>query len=94
METLAELGLRVPDDVSVAGFDDTLVARIAVPQLTSVRQPLREIGMRAVELLLERIEQGSERAPAEKSIVLPVELISRASVSSPPAVDRVVPALR
>lgn len=95
METLAELGLRIPDDISVAGFDDTLVARIAVPQLTSVRQPLREMGIRAVELLLERIEKGAEKTVAPvKSIVLPCELITRASVSAPPALDRIVPVLR
>jgi LacI family transcriptional regulator len=95
METLAELGLRIPDDISVTGFDDTLVARIAVPQLTSVRQPLREMGIRAVELLLERIEKGAEKTAAHaKAIVLPGELVSRASVSAPPAVDRIVPVLR
>jgi LacI family transcriptional regulator len=93
METLAELGLRIPDDISVAGFDDTLVARIAVPQLTSVRQPLRDMGIRAVDLLLQRIEKGNDKMASDKSIVLPVELIQRASVSSPPAVDRIVPVL-
>ncbi|MEO6995147.1 MAG: LacI family DNA-binding transcriptional regulator [Lacunisphaera sp.] len=94
METLAELGLRIPDDISVAGFDDTLVARIAVPQLTSFRQPLREMGIRAVELLLARIGKGPEKtATPAKSVVLPGELVSRASVSAPPAVDRIVPVL-
>jgi LacI family transcriptional regulator len=91
METLAELGLRVPDDVSVAGFDDTLVARIAVPQLTSVRQPLRAMGIRAVELLLAHIEQTGGAA---KPIVFPVNLVPRASVAAPPVVDRIVPVLR
>jgi LacI family transcriptional regulator len=95
METLAELGLRVPDDISVTGFDDTLVARVAVPQLTSVHQPLREMGIRAVELLLERVEKGTEKtAVLAKSIVLPGELIMRASVSAAPTVDRIVPVLR
>lgn len=88
MEVLAELGLRVPADVSVAGFDDTLAARIAVPQLTSVRQPLRAMGVRAVELLLARIEQTS--APA-KPVIFPVDLVPRASVTAPPAADRKVP---
>jgi LacI family transcriptional regulator len=95
METLAQLGLRIPDDISVAGFDDTLLARIAVPQLTSVRQPLRAIGIRAVELLLARIEHsGGEAASAAKPIVLPVDLVPRASVAVPPPVDRIVPPLR
>src|SRR5690606_15021924 len=89
METLAELGLRVPDDVSVAGFDDTLIARIAVPQLTSVRQPLRAIGMRAVEVLLARLDQpNAVAASPAKPVVFPVDLVPRASVAAPPAVDR------
>jgi len=91
METLAELGLRVPDDVSVAGFDDTLVARIAMPQLTSVHQPLRAMGIRAVEVLLACIERPGGAA---KPIVFPVDLVPRASVAAPPVVDRIVPVLR
>ena len=96
METLAGLGLRVPEDISVAGFDDTLVARISVPQLSSVRQPLHEMGARAVDLLLDRIEQANDKPPitTAKSIILPVEIISRASISAPPVVDRIVPILR
>ncbi len=88
MEVLAGFGLRVPADVSVAGFDDTLAARIAVPQLTSVRQPLRAMGIRAVELLLALIDQSSSSAGP---VTFPVELVPRASVSAPPAADRIVP---
>jgi LacI family transcriptional regulator len=95
METLAQLGLRVPDDLSIAGFDDTLVARIVVPQLTSVRQPLRAMGARAVELLLARIEQGDGATRRGlKPVVFPVELVSRGSVAAPPTVDRLVPVVR
>jgi LacI family transcriptional regulator len=54
MEVLQERGLRVPEDVSVVGFDDTLLARTAL--LATVRKPLRAIGHRAVQLLVERIE--------------------------------------
>jgi LacI family transcriptional regulator len=49
-------GLRVPEDVSVVGFDDTVEAAIAVPALTTVRQPLAELGRTAVSLLLRQIE--------------------------------------
>lgn len=91
MEALAEAGLRVPDDVSVAGFDDTLAARISVPQLTSVHQPLRTMGARAVELLLGRIErQVAADAPP---IVFPVEVVVRASARPPGTTDRIVPAV-
>jgi LacI family transcriptional regulator len=81
IEALAEVGLRVPDDVSVAGFDDSLAARMSVPQLTTVRQPLRAMGARAVELLLARIGRaGNASAAAAKPVVFPVELVKRGSV--------------
>jgi LacI family transcriptional regulator len=80
METLAAAGLRVPDDVSVAGFDDTLLARACLPQLSSVRQPLRHMGERAVEILLD-LTRG---APAPRSVnVFPTEPVLRASVAAP-----------
>jgi LacI family transcriptional regulator len=46
-----DLGLRVPDDVSIIGFDDTAQARVVRPQLTTVRQPLAELGRTGVSLL-------------------------------------------
>jgi len=86
IEALAEVGLRVPEDVSVAGFDDSLAARICVPQLTTVRQPLRAMGERAVEILLTRITQpGTTAGSTDKSVVFPVELVTRGSVSAPRA---------
>lgn len=93
-EALAEAGLRVPADISVAGFDDTFVARAVVPQLTSVRQPLREMGARAVELLLARIGQSAPPSSAPpKPVIFHVELAPRASVGTPPAIEQLVPAL-
>jgi LacI family transcriptional regulator len=93
LEALAEAGLRVPDDLSVAGFDDTLAARTTVPQLTTVRQPLRAMGNRAVEVLIDRIERQNkgDGLLTEKSIVFPVDIVSRASVGAPPAIKRIVP---
>lgn len=52
---LTERGLRLPEDVSVVGFDDTDFAQVARVSLTTVRQPAREIGDRAAKLLLEEI---------------------------------------
>ncbi len=92
LEALAEAGLRVPGDISVAGFDDTLAARSVVPQLTTVRQPLREMGSRAVELLLARIDNPPVAAgEGPNPVVFPVELVPRASVGLAPAVERRVP---
>ncbi len=70
-----ELGLRVPGDVAVTGWDDIQVARYITPALTTVRQPMRRLGACAVELLLQRIQTGVT-PPGE---VLPTELVVRAS---------------
>ncbi|HTX65118.1 MAG TPA: LacI family DNA-binding transcriptional regulator [Opitutaceae bacterium] len=93
LEALAEVGLRVPEDVSLAGFDDTLAARTTVPQLTTVRQPLHAMGSRAVEALLARVHHrhGQGAPTAQETIVFPTELVWRASVSTPAATPRLVP---
>ncbi|MEO5960330.1 MAG: LacI family DNA-binding transcriptional regulator [Opitutaceae bacterium] len=93
LEGLAELGLRVPEDISVAGFDDTLAARTTVPQLTTVRQPLRAMGRRAVEVLLASIDgrQSPNEPVSPENIVFPVDLVPRASVGPPPTAERIVP---
>jgi LacI family transcriptional regulator len=93
MEALAELGLRVPRDVSVVGFDDTLAARSTVPQLTTVRQPLREMGTKAVDVLMERIQSVHDGSldRGSKNIVFPTELVMRDSLSGPPGADLLVP---
>ena len=82
LEALAEVGIRVPEDISVTGFDDSLAARTTMPQLTTVRQPLRVMGMKAVEWLLTRIQQHQGQADhtEPKPLVFPVERVERASV--------------
>ena len=57
MHRLRDAGLRVPDDISVVGFDDVIAARIAYPQLTTIRQPLREMGECASRELIKGIEE-------------------------------------
>ena len=76
MFVLHEAGLRVPEDVSVVGFDDIAVASFTFPPLTTVRQPLLEMGTVAAQTLLDRIE---ERAPFMPEIALAPELIIRNS---------------
>lgn len=95
MEGLSRAHIRIPNDVSVAGFDDTLAARSTVPQLTTVRQPLRAMGSKAVELTMARIDamRGGDLDRSSKSIVFPTELVMRASVSEPSEVDVPVPAI-
>jgi DNA-binding LacI/PurR family transcriptional regulator len=71
-------GRQVPQDISVVGFDDTVVAATSVPALTSVHQPLREMGVRAAELAIEAIQDGG--SPVLRQIELPVTLTLRDSV--------------
>jgi DNA-binding LacI/PurR family transcriptional regulator len=59
IRALREAGLRVPDDVSVVGFDDIQAAAYQNPALTTVRQPLREMGELAARTLTQRVEAGN-----------------------------------
>jgi LacI family transcriptional regulator len=96
LEALAEMGLRVPEDISVVGFDDTIAARTTMPQLATVRQPLRAMGNRAVEVLMDRIAEhnGGVRAMSLDPIVFPVDIITRGSLGPPPVAIRVIPRTR
>ena len=80
--SLREAGLDCPRDVSVVGFDDISPSRFAAPPLTTVRQPMREIGVRTVELLLDILERGASR---RVNMTLPHELVLRASTAAPKA---------
>lgn len=86
IRALRESGLRVPEDVSVVGFDDIPSAAYQNPGLTTVRQPLRKMGTIAAETVLRRIRSGSDR-PAMKQIVVAPELIVRETTRprTPPA---------
>jgi DNA-binding LacI/PurR family transcriptional regulator len=77
-----DLGLCVPEDVSIVGFDDIPFAEIAHPPLTTVRQPFREMMGTVVTLLIDRL-QGAYDEPAEHVTVAP-ELVLRASTAPPP----------
>ena len=79
LAAIRELGLRVPQDVSLIGVDDQGTDR-ADPPLTTVRQPYEQIGRYAVEILLARI-RGDAAAP--RRVLLPGELVRRASVAPP-----------
>jgi LacI family transcriptional regulator len=67
-------GLRIPDDIAITGWDDIQLARFVSPALTTVRQPMRELGAATAEVLFERISGG---APA--SVVLASDVVTRAS---------------
>jgi DNA-binding LacI/PurR family transcriptional regulator len=82
METLREIGLQVPCDVAIAGFDNIEFSEWTLPPLTTVQQPTEEMGRRAAEILFDRIE-GNPTA-LRKTVLerLPCRLIIRASCGS------------
>lgn len=79
MSMALQLGRKVPDDVSVCGFDDSWIALSVYPALTTYRQPIQEMGNAAVELLLGRREGGPRSRELTSSLVL------RASTGYPKA---------
>jgi DNA-binding LacI/PurR family transcriptional regulator len=78
LRALHEAGRRVPDEVSVAGFDDVPEAGYFLPPLTTVRQDFAELGRRSLDMLLAQLD-GAEVGP----VVLPPALVLRASTASP-----------
>lgn len=77
MRTLRAYGVRIPEDVSVVGFDDERLALMLDPPLTTMRQPYAALGLRAVKLLLRAIE-GEDLESVRHEI--PAELVERSSV--------------
>jgi DNA-binding LacI/PurR family transcriptional regulator len=80
MRAFQEAGLRIPEDISVVGFDDISIAAFSIPPLTTVRQPLQKMGRIAAQTLLDRIE---DRAEFISEIAVEPELISRRSTGPP-----------
>jgi LacI family transcriptional regulator len=75
---LLQLGVRIPADAALAGFDDFELADLTSPPLTVVRQPVEEMGRAAAEQLFGRLKLGETTEPG-KRIVLPVEMVLRRS---------------
>lgn len=74
-----EAGLRIPEDLSVVGFDDLEMSVILHPPLTTVRQPKYEIGRTAMEMLLARTKGGAKSLSEPEHRILPVHLVIRES---------------
>lgn len=75
-----KLGLRVPEDVSIAGYDDTPIASIMCPQISTVRQPIKEMARKAAQLLNHAINHPGDDP---QHIMLGHDIILRGSVSAP-----------
>ncbi|WP_232664503.1 LacI family DNA-binding transcriptional regulator [Pseudonocardia sp. TRM90224] len=81
MEAARARGLRVPDELSVTGFDDTELATMAAPQLTVIRQPLREMGHVALRTVL---RMGAGETLDSHHVELATELVVRGTTAPPP----------
>jgi len=79
-EAAKELGIRIPDDVDMICFGDSDVGRFLSPAISVVRQPAREMGVRAVEILLENI--AKHEITREHHVLLPTELVIRETCAS------------
>lgn len=96
LEYARSTGLKVPEQLSVVGFDDVPFATALTPRLTTVRQPAHELGQLAAELLFGLLESGSdgedetdsEHPPRERRRPLPVQVCLRESVAAPESLER------
>jgi LacI family transcriptional regulator len=77
MDVIRELGLSIPDDIALVGFDDVEAAELVTPPLTTVTNPSYEAGRAAGELLLSRVQGQSTRA--RRTVLLPCRLVERES---------------
>ncbi|MCS6830243.1 MAG: LacI family DNA-binding transcriptional regulator [Armatimonadota bacterium] len=80
MEAIHQKGLHVPEDISLVGFDDIDTAQWVAPPLTTIRQPMRQIGVKAAEMIIEQIETGKR---ACEVVLFPAEIVVRQSVAPP-----------
>jgi LacI family transcriptional regulator len=80
IRAIGDAGLRVPEDISVIGFDDIISAAYQRPSLTTVRQPLRDMGYKGAQMLLDMIANPNSKAPTET--VIEPELIVRESTAA------------
>ncbi len=87
LRAIRSAGLDVPRDVSVVGFDDVAIAGLVQPALTTVAQPVEEMGRWAVERLVARIDAGRDGRPGPDAEVVhaPCRLVVRDSTAAPPA---------
>ena len=82
MHAIWEAGLSIPDDISIVGYDDIVSSGYLTPPLTTVMFPKAEMGRQAAHTILQLVQDGDDLPP--RKVVLPVELVVRASTGPPP----------
>lgn len=80
LQAAKQLKLRVPEDISVVGFDNTILASVTDPPLTTIAQPIEPMGKQVVDLLILELQKKSQ---AKQRIVMRPELIIRQSTAAP-----------
>lgn len=91
IRAIRERGLRVPEDISVVGFDDIQAAAFQNPSLTTIRQPLRSMGEMAARIVLKRIRAQAENQtsePEEETVPVLPELVIRESTAPPRTISK------
>lgn len=83
LKALHSVGIRVPADISIVGFDDILLSELITPPLTVVARPMEEQGVLAMKLLIDRLQRRPTRSP--EHLVLDTKLVPRGSVGAPAA---------
>lgn len=78
LQGVREFGLDIPKDISIVGFDNTILAEMCYPQLTTVSQPIKEMGKKVIELLVEDIKEPKK---IKQRIVMSPELVIRGTAS-------------
>jgi LacI family transcriptional regulator len=91
---LTEAGLRIPQDCSVMGFDDVLPAEVATPAMTTIRQPLKEMGLEAADRVLQAIKRGAGKTEKARLHKPRPELVIRKSTAPPPDIAEASPPRR
>jgi len=81
LDRMEECGLRIPDDISIVGYDNTALAAMQHLSLSTINQPRKKMGLLAIEVLLERIEDHRTQV---RRLVLPPQLVARGSSAPPP----------
>jgi len=87
LHALDEMGVRVPEEVAVVGFDDLPPAMVTFPFLTVAAQPAYEMGQRSVAMLLARLSEGRGTGQPYEEVVLPTQLVVRRSSGDPLGAD-------